>query len=428
MPPGEDQLAPVRQPPEEQRPLLRFKAQQADEILTAAGAVLLQIGPDDVQMVIGVRHRPGGVVPGAHPHQPARLPQFQKVLPGSAFGHAQPLHDRFAGQPALLLGLSHQKLGPIPLTDPGVEVPQVHMLQAAPDQRRAGDGGQPGEVHGPPGGGCGKDPRLRGVLAAVPSVQQQPPQGVVIGGEDKTSAISQSAGTLTIGGEKYLVAEDAKITLVTLGALDKKNKVDASVMNKDKDADYEVSANMTASGLIDALKGYTYTYDFGGKLTENAASNGNTIKELYVTITYAESTSTPGTPSTPTQQNLIDSFTVNGKAYTIAGAYDTVKAAVENATKVQMADAAIADYEFVATTKQVDTNGEVVTTGGTHAYGTYGIFGTKDAALTFTAPAKFTDNLNGQTITDANASAGDYIVLATENHGTVTYYAYYLAK
>ena len=58
MPPGEDQLAPVRQPPEEQRPLLRFKAQQADEILTAAGAVLLQIGPDDVQMVIGVRHRP----------------------------------------------------------------------------------------------------------------------------------------------------------------------------------------------------------------------------------------------------------------------------------------------------------------------------------------------------------------------------------
>ena len=252
--------------------------------------------------------------------------------------------------------------------------------------------------------------------------------GVVIGGEDKTSAISQSAGTLTIGGEKYLVAEDAKITLVTLGALDKKNKVDASVMNKDKDADYEVSANMTASGLIDALKGYTYTYDFGGKLTENAASNGNTIKELYVTITYAESTSTPGTPSTPTQQNLIDSFTVNGKAYTIAGAYDTVKAAVENATKVQMADAAIKDYVFVANTKQVDTNGEVVTTGGTHAYGTYGIFGTKDAALTFTAPAKFTDSLNGQTITDANASAGDYIVLATENHGTVTYYAYYLAK
>ena len=43
MPPGEDQLAPVRQPPEEQRPLLRFEAQQADEILTAAGAVLLQI-------------------------------------------------------------------------------------------------------------------------------------------------------------------------------------------------------------------------------------------------------------------------------------------------------------------------------------------------------------------------------------------------
>ena len=117
--------------------------------------------------------------------------------------------------------------------------------------------------------------------------------GVVIGGENKTSAISQSAGTLTIGGEKYLVAEDAKITLVTLGALDKKNGIDASAMNKDKDADYEVSANMTASGLIDALKGYTYTYDFGGKLTENAASNGNTIKELYVTITAASEITAP---------------------------------------------------------------------------------------------------------------------------------------
>ena len=51
MPPGEDQLAPVRQPPEEQRPLLRLKAQQADEILAAAGAVLQQVGPDGSQVL-----------------------------------------------------------------------------------------------------------------------------------------------------------------------------------------------------------------------------------------------------------------------------------------------------------------------------------------------------------------------------------------
>ena len=239
--------------------------------------------------------------------------------------------------------------------------------------------------------------------------------------------ISQSAGTLAIGGKGYVITSDTKITLVT--PVSKDLSYNASAMNKDKDADYEVSANMSASELVNALKDYKYDYNFGGKLTETASNKGgNVLKELYVTITYAESTSTPSTPSTPNQMNLIDSFTVNGKAYTVAGAYDTVKAAVENATKVQMADAAIKDYVFVANTKQVDANGEVVTTGGVNAYGTYGVFGTKDAALTFTAPAKFTDSLNGQTITDANASAGDYIVLATENHGTVTYYAYYLAK
>lgn len=114
--------------------------------------------------------------------------------------------------------------------------------------------------------------------------------GVVIGGMNKNStasnmAITQSAGTLTIGGQKYLVAEDAKITLVTLNS--------AKIMNKDKDANYEVSANMTASGLIDALKGYDYTYNYGGKLTENKAAKGNTIKELYVTITAASEITAP---------------------------------------------------------------------------------------------------------------------------------------
>ena len=119
--------------------------------------------------------------------------------------------------------------------------------------------------------------------------------GVVIGGmnvksNDTTTPsnskpIAQSAGTLTIGGQKYLVAEDAKITLVTLNS--------AKIMNKDKDANYEVSANMTASGLIDALKGYDYTYNYGGKLTENKAAKGNTIKELYVTITAASEITAP---------------------------------------------------------------------------------------------------------------------------------------
>ena len=101
--------------------------------------------------------------------------------------------------------------------------------------------------------------------------------GVVIGGTNVNNTISQSAGTLSIGGKSYLVTADTKITLVTPGDY-------ASIMNKDEDADYEVAANMTAKELVDALKGYTYTYDFGGKVTEN---QGNVISELYVTIKSA---------------------------------------------------------------------------------------------------------------------------------------------
>ena len=144
--------------------------------------------------------------------------------------------------------------------------------------------------------------------------------GVVIGGmnvksNDTTTPsnskpIAQSAGTLTIGGQKYLVAEDAKITLVTLNS--------AKIMNKDKDANYEVSANMTASGLIDALKGYDYTYNYGGKLTENKAAKGNTIKELYVTITAASEITAPSDDASITSIAVkgVKATTTDGTNYT----------------------------------------------------------------------------------------------------------------
>ena len=161
--------------------------------------------------------------------------------------------------------------------------------------------------------------------------------GVVIGGmnvksNDTTTPsnskpIAQSAGTLTIGGQKYLVAEDAKITLVTLNS--------AKIMNKDKDANYEVSANMTASGLIDALKGYDYTYNYGGKLTENKAAKGNTIKELYVTITAASEITAPSDDASITSikfkgvevnPTYVDGTTYNLKLSATENANSKVKA------------------------------------------------------------------------------------------------------
>ena len=105
--------------------------------------------------------------------------------------------------------------------------------------------------------------------------------GSVIADTGKTSAISQSAGTLTIDGSRYLVTEDTAITLVTVGDLG--DGRDASIMNKDEDADYEVAANISAKELVDALKGYAYTYDYAGKTSDS----GKVLEELYVTVTDA---------------------------------------------------------------------------------------------------------------------------------------------
>ena len=92
-----------------------------------------------------------------------------------------------------------------------------------------------------------------------------------------SSDIKQSAGTLVLGADKFVVASDAKITLVTTKG--------AAVLNKDADADYEVSANMTAKELVDALAAAnTYTYTYAGKTTD---SDNEVLKELYVTVTAA---------------------------------------------------------------------------------------------------------------------------------------------
>ena len=92
-----------------------------------------------------------------------------------------------------------------------------------------------------------------------------------------SSDIKQSAGTLVLGADKFVVASDAKITLVTTNG--------AAVLNKDADAAYEVFANMTAKELVDALAtANTYTYTYAGKTTD---SDNEVLKELYVTVTAA---------------------------------------------------------------------------------------------------------------------------------------------
>ena len=106
-----------------------------------------------------------------------------------------------------------------------------------------------------------------------------------------SSNIKQSAGTLVLGGDKYVVASDAKITLVTTKG--------AAVLNKDADADYEVSANMTAKELVDALAtADTYTYTYAGKTTD---SDNEVLKELYVTVTAATASNGNNNQNTNTE-------------------------------------------------------------------------------------------------------------------------------
>lgn len=42
-----------------------------------------------------------------------------------------------------------------------------------------------------------------------------------------------------------------------------------------------MAANISAKELVDALKGYAYTYDYAGKTSDN----GKVLEELYVTVT-----------------------------------------------------------------------------------------------------------------------------------------------
>ena len=106
-----------------------------------------------------------------------------------------------------------------------------------------------------------------------------------------SSDIKQSAGTLVLGTDKFVVASDAKITLVTTKG--------AAVLNKDADAAYEVSANMTAKELVDALAtANTYTYTYAGKTTD---SDNEVLKELYVTVTAATASNGNNNQNTNTE-------------------------------------------------------------------------------------------------------------------------------
>ena len=122
-----------------------------------------------------------------------------------------------------------------------------------------------------------------------------------------TNAITYSAGTLSIGGTSYVVTNNTKINLITLGKVTTHTTCDATVLNKDKGADYEVAWGISAKTLADTVNGYTYTYDYALKTT---SSDKEVLDELFVTVTNASTTTTPGGSTTTEAGTATVNYTV----------------------------------------------------------------------------------------------------------------------
>ena len=140
----------------------------------------------------------------------------------------------------------------------------------------------------------------------------------------ETSAITYSAGTLTVGGKGYVVTDNTKINLITLGKVDTHTTCDATVLNKDKGADYEVAWGISAKTLADTLDGYNCTYDYALKTT---SSDKEVLDELFVTVTNASAVVAPSSDAS------ITSITVKGvKATTTDGTNYTATIDAANST------------------------------------------------------------------------------------------------
>ena len=122
---------------------------------------------------------------------------------------------------------------------------------------------------------------------------------MIAGTSDPDSALTYTNGALTLNqsgtNKGYTLADNAKITLVTLKT--------ANELNKDKAADYEAAVNLTGKALGDLLKDYELSYSYAGKVTD---TDGSVIEELFVTVTAATYTNTPAPVVSGTYQLSAD--------------------------------------------------------------------------------------------------------------------------
>ena len=136
----------------------------------------------------------------------------------------------------------------------------------------------------------------------ITSVSEVTEGGKYIAGTSASNAaLTYTDGALTLNqsgtNKGYTLADNAKITLVTLQS--------AKEINKDKAASYEVAVGLTGKALGDLLKDYALSYSYAGKVTD---TNGSIIEELFVTVTAATFTKTPAPVVSGTYQLSADTI------------------------------------------------------------------------------------------------------------------------
>ena len=170
----------------------------------------------------------------------------------------------------------------------------------------------------------------------ITSVSEVTEGGKYIAGTSAANAaLTYTDGALTLNqsgtNKGYTLADNAKITLVTLKS--------ANELNKDKAADYEAAVNLTGKALGDLLKDYKMTYRYAGKVTD---TNGSVIEELFVTVTAATYTNTPAPVVSGTYKLSSDTITRSASTISVAGK-------VQEKTSSTWTDIAVTDVEVTYT-------------------------------------------------------------------------------
>ena len=223
-----------------------------------------------------------------------------------------------------------------------------------------------------------------------------------------------SEGTLKIGGQRFTLAKDAVITLISL-------KTPTSAINTGR-PDAEVTYNISASTLETNLRNYTLCYRLDGRVDDDYSAGNRLLHELYVTVQDDGAHATTLTAPTAdaintalanyTSVTVSGTYTLNGNVTVPVGKTLTFNNLTNNAT--------ITNYGTLTVTGTLTDNGHIDNYKAMNVNGNVTINGTSLVAYngsTTTLKGDVTVNKkldlqNGATMTIGNTSAPKTLTFA----------------